>query len=116
MAAKVDWSYHRANCNTCAKTQAFLNQAGVKTVEEVNARKTKYQQPEALELARKVEQLYATKGTKIIHVDLKKDRPDDETLASLLIGPSGTMRAPALRVGKTLIVGFHQETYDKLLG
>lgn len=47
---------------------------------------------------------------------MKKDPPDDETLTKLIVGPSGNLRAPALRKGKTLVVGFNQETYEKIFG
>jgi hypothetical protein len=32
-----------------------------------------------------------------------------------MLGPTGNLRAPTLRFGKTLIVGFNEETYNKLL-
>jgi hypothetical protein len=51
-----------------------------------------------------------------VHLDLKKQRPDDEALAKVLLGPTGNLRAPTLRVGKTLIVGFDAEMYRRLLG
>lgn len=47
---------------------------------------------------------------------MRKDKPDDETLCKALLGPTGNLRAPTLRVGKTLIVGFDKETYESLLG
>ncbi len=74
------------------------------------------QAADALTLARQANDIYAAKGQKVVHVNLKKDKPDDETLAKLIVGPSGNLRAPALRMGKTLIVGFNRETYEKLLG
>lgn len=46
-------------------------------------------------------------------MDLKKDRPDDEALLKLMLGPTGNLRAPTLRKGKTLIIGFDQETYQQ---
>jgi hypothetical protein len=48
-------------------------------------------------------------------VDLKKEKPDATTLAGLLLGPTGNLRAPTLRTGRTLIVGFDAATYTKLL-
>jgi hypothetical protein len=42
---------------------------------------------------------------------LKKDKPDEDTLLALMIGPTGNLRAPTLRVGRKLIVGFEPETY-----
>ena len=44
-----------------------------------------------------------------------KAKPDRATLLGLLLGPTGNLRAPTLRKGRTLIVGFEEETYEKLL-
>ena len=63
-----------------------------------------------------VDELYATKGKKVIHVDLRREKPDRATLESLLVGPSGNLRAPTLRRGRTLLVGFDEATYAKVLG
>jgi len=52
------------------------------------------------------------KGKKVTTVDLKKDRPDQDTLESLMLGPTGNLRAPTLRIGKSLLVGFNEEVYD----
>jgi len=51
------------------------------------------------------------RGKKIVHFNLKKDRPDRETLTSHLLGRSGTLRAPTFRKGKTLVVGYNGELY-----
>ena len=84
--------------------------------EEVNARKVTLKVSEALELAKSVTDIYASKGKKVIHLNMKRDKPDDDTLTKLLVGPTGNLRAPALRKGKTLIIGFDEETYAKLIG
>jgi arsenate reductase-like glutaredoxin family protein len=63
-----------------------------------------------------IEEVYAAKGKKVVYFHLKKDRPGDDELAKVLLGPTGNLRAPALRIGKTLIVGFNQETYEKVVG
>lgn len=70
----------------------------------------------ALELARNADDVYAAKGQKIVHVNMVQEAPDDESLRKLIVGPSGNLRAPTLRLGKTLIVGFHEETYEQLFG
>lgn len=80
----------------------------------MNAKKERYGAKEALALASAVRELYVAKGKKVIHVDLKKDKPDDETLTALLLGPTGNLRAPTFRIGKTLVVGFNAETYAKV--
>jgi arsenate reductase-like glutaredoxin family protein len=63
-----------------------------------------------------VSELYVAKGKSVSHVNLGKDKPDEATLKKLLLGPTGNLRAPALRSGKTLLVGFHEETYEKIFG
>lgn len=112
----VDWSYHRNGCKTCGKTAAFLTDHQITITAQDDARKVPLAEAEALKLVDQVNDLYVTRGTKVIHIDLKSKRPDDEDLLSLLIGPSGKLRAPTLKVGKTMIVGFDQSTYDKVFG
>jgi len=70
---------------------------------------------DALALIRDIDEIYAMRGKKILHVDLKKEKPDNATLSGMLLGPTGNLRAPTLRKGRTLIVGFDPETYSKLL-
>ena len=81
----------------------------------MDAKKKTLAGPEALALARAADQLYVAKGKKIVHVDLKRDSPDDATLLSLMLGPTGNLRAPTVRRGKTLIVGFDAVTYAEVL-
>ena len=81
----------------------------------MDARKTSYGEKEVLEMIRDVGEIYATKGRQVLHLDLRKDHPDTATVAELLLGPKGNLRAPALRRGRTLIVGFDESTYRKLL-
>ena len=38
---------------------------------------------------------------------MKKDAPTDDELAGALLGPTGNLRAPAIRRGKKLFIGFH---------
>lgn len=64
-----------------------------------------------------IDELYVAKGKRVVLVALNDhaSRPKDEELLSLLLGPSGNLRAPTLRVGRKLIVGFHGETYESVL-
>ena len=70
---------------------------------------------DALTLLRDVDEIYASKGKQVVHLDLRKEKPDVATLKALLLGPTGNLRAPTLRKGRTLIVGFDEATYAKLL-
>ncbi len=56
------------------------------------------------------------RGKKIVVLDLAKDAPDDDTLAAVLLGPSGNLKAPTLKVGTTLLVGFSAVAYQEVFG
>ena len=62
-----------------------------------------------------VSQLHVAKGKKVAHLDLKKDKPSEEELLKLVLGPTGNLRAPTIRVGKSLIVGYEEEMYQEAL-
>lgn len=81
----------------------------------VDAKKNKIDRDEALKLASKADEIYSMKGKKIVHLDLKKAKADDDEIAALMMGPTGNLRAPTWRKGKTLVVGFNEETYIELL-
>ena len=100
---------------TCAKTQGFLAKHEVSVAQQVDAKKATIKGATALDVLDGVDDLYVAKGKKIEHVDLKKARPDRATLLGLLLGPTGNLRAPTVRRGRTLIVGFEEDTYKKLL-
>ena len=88
----------------------------METKKEVNAKKETHTEKDALALLKDVNEVYAAKGKKVVHVNLKKDAPSNEELKKLILGPTGNLRAPTFRKGKTLIVGFHEETYTKVFG
>jgi hypothetical protein len=80
-----------------------------------DAKKATVGRAAALALAREVDEIYAAKGKRVVHLDLRTDRPDEATLAAVLLGPTGNLRAPTLRRGRTLLVGFDEATYAKVL-
>jgi arsenate reductase-like glutaredoxin family protein len=71
---------------------------------------------EALTLARSFDRVIAGRGKKAVTFDMKKSPPDDEALAAHILGPTGNLRAPAIRKGKTLLVGFNKESYRQTVG
>jgi arsenate reductase-like glutaredoxin family protein len=101
---------------TCRRTQEFLARTGVATIEMADARKRTMTEKDALALVRDVDEIYAARGKNVVHFDLRKDRPGRQELLAALLGPTGNLRAPASRVGRTLIVGFDEGLYRKLIG
>jgi arsenate reductase-like glutaredoxin family protein len=101
---------------TFKKAQGFLGQESVAVSETVSAAKVRYTAKEALKLLDGIDKLIALRGKKIEIFDLKQDRPADDVLIAHLMGPTGNLRAPTARIGKTLVVGFNEEAYRDLLG
>ena len=81
----------------------------------VNANKERKGLEEALTLAKSAKTIVVVKGKKVVTFDMAKDKPDDDTLAKHLLGPTGNLRAPTALVDKTLLVGFNEETYRQYL-
>ena len=83
--------------------------------ETIDASKIKIGVKEALALSQKAKKIIAAKGSKVTILDLKKDKPSDNDIAALLMGPTGNLRAPTVLSGDTLYVGFNDESY-KMMG
>lgn len=69
----------------------------------------------ALKLVADVDEIYSARGKSVAHVDLRMQNCDEERLRDLLLGPTGNLRAPTLRVRRTLLVGFDAATYREVL-
>ena len=70
----------------------------------------------ALALLKGVKDLYVAKGKKTLHWKLDgKDRPSDDEILEHILGRSGTLRAPAIRKGKTFVVGFNPDILGETL-
>ena len=82
---------------------------------QVDAKKMTLKETEALALVREVDEIYASKGKQVVHLDLRKEKPDKAALLGLLLGPTGNLRAPTLRKGRTLLVGFDEASYAAVL-
>ena len=68
---------------------------------------------DAVALARQCDTLIVAKGRKVATFDLSGN-PDDE-MVNAMLGPTGNLRAPAVRSGRTLLVGFNEQEYAAVL-
>ena len=87
----------------------------MQVVTQVDAKKATLRGDAALGALKDVDDLYVMKGAKVVHVDLRGTKPAKAELLGLLLGPTGNLRAPTLRRGRTLLVGFNAETYARVL-
>jgi len=111
--AQVDWYYHRNGCRTCQRADEYLQQCKIKVKEQLDARKNRITPAAAVRLARTADKVWVTRGKSFVYFDMKKNPPSDAELKKLLIGPSGNLRAPTIRQGKKLFVGFDPDAYDE---
>ena len=58
-------------------------------------------------------EIWALKGEKIRILDPENDDPAE--MLAAIIGPTGNLRVPTLRIGDRLVVGFHEGVYSQLL-
>ena len=68
---------------------------------------------EARQLIRDAVKIYIAKGKKL---DEFAGGKATKEIVEKMLGATGNMRAPTIRVGETLLVGFNENVYGKVLG
>ena len=74
----------------------------------------KLQAADSEDMLRAASKLIAMKGKKIIEFKGGKDTADEAIDA--MLGPTGNLRAPTMKLGKTLLVGFNEEIFEEVFG
>ena len=101
---------------TCGKAQEFLAQGHVAVKVQADAKKVRFDREAAIRLVREADEVWVARGKSVVHLDLARDTPSDDELARLVLGPSGNLRAPALRRGGKLLIGFDPAACAEVLG
>jgi len=70
---------------------------------------------DALQLAAQVDQIFASKGSRKVHFDLRRDKPSEAEILAVMLGPTGNLRAPTIKRGRTLLIGFDADNYANVL-
>ncbi|PIE61857.1 MAG: hypothetical protein CSA29_01270 [Desulfobacterales bacterium] len=97
---------------SCTKAQKYFEENGIEVVETANARKEKIDHDAAWQLIGAQRKAYIGKGKKVLELT-----PDDENREEILkaaMGRSGNLRAPALKAGDKMFIGFNEEIYNNL--
>jgi len=79
----------------------------------VNASKERIGQKDLKALFGDASKVVVAKGKKIVELDLKKDPPSAAELAGFVLGPTGNLRAPAIKTGRSWLIGFHEDAYTE---
>jgi glutaredoxin len=86
--------------------------AGSITISEQIPASRKLGADAAADLLASADRLIVAKGKKVVEVDLG----DREAAVAAMLGPTGNLRAPTLVIGRTVVVGFHDDAYAEALG
>ena len=87
----------------------MLDKTKSEVKEERWAQKFPLAEAEVKALLKSVSTVIICKGKKSVEMKAAEAKPDD------LKGPTGNFRAPMLRRGRTLLVGFNEEALKRLL-
>jgi hypothetical protein len=89
-----------------------MDARGIEPVETVPASR-KLGREEARALVRDARRVLVSKGRSTR--DLRGGPDAGDEVVDALLGPTGNLRAPTLRVGGTLLIGFAEEAYQEVL-
>jgi hypothetical protein len=85
-----------------------MDARGIEAKETVSASK-KLGRSDAAALVKSAKKVIVAKGKKVRSFPGGKASKE---IVDALLGPTGNLRAPTLRVGKTLLVGFDESSYS----
>ena len=63
-------------------------------------------------MAKAASRVYVAKGKKVS--DWKPAGKAAADMVAAMLGPTGNLRAPCIRVGKTVVVGFNEDLYEQI--
>ncbi len=104
----IDFFYARPSCESCEKTRALLAHSKVAIRSERSTRDA-LTEADIVSLLGSVNEVWIARGRKIVKQSAAKTKPDE------LLGPTGKFRAPLLRRGDRLLVGFHVPSLEALV-
>ncbi len=90
-----------------------MDARGIEPRERVSASQ-KLGRSAAAAMAKASSKLIVAKGKKIDEFATAGKAP--KAAVDAMLGPTGNLRAPCVRVGKTLLVGFNEEAYSAVFG
>ena len=87
----------------------MLNRNSIACETVADARKASLAEEEAWQVLAAAQEIIVAKGKKRLVFDPRRD--SRETILRETLGRSGTLRAPTLRIGDRLLVGYNDELY-----
>ena len=82
----------------------------------MDARENRYGRGEVDRILEGAKTLIASRGKSSVTFDLASRDLDPDAVAAKILGPAGTLRAPTLKVGKTVLVGYGEAAWTEFFG
>lgn len=108
---KIDWLYFRKGWVSCKKAQEFLDESKTEVSEISDAKKEKFDFESAWNFLKTAQKLKIARGKKILEfepIDANKDE-----ILKIAMGRSGNLRAPTVKLGSEILVGYNEELYQE---
>ena len=96
------------------RAQVVFDDKGIEIIEAVEARKQKIEGDDAWAILGSAKELIVGRGKKFQVFDPKKD--DKEAILKVCLGRTGNLRAPTLKMGDRVVVGFNDDMYEQFVG
>ncbi|MBU0908240.1 MAG: hypothetical protein KKA54_09500 [Proteobacteria bacterium] len=110
----INWAYFRKGCASCQKAQESLGRTKIQIKKEVNARQEPLEAQKTWDLLADSNKILIASGNKIREYSPGPDKKEE--ILKIVLGRSGTLRAPTLKIGNTFYIGYSNEMYDELVG
>jgi arsenate reductase-like glutaredoxin family protein len=97
---------------SCTKAQKFFEENKIEVAETADARKQKIDNDHAWELICSQAQVFIGKGKKVL--EFEPGEENREEILKAAMGRSGNLRAPTLKTGDRVFIGFNEDIYKNL--
>ena len=89
-----------------------MDAKGIEAVETIPASK-KLGKKDAALMAKAASKIFVAKGKKISEF---KGGTASAEIVTAMLGPTGNLRAPTIRKGKTVVVGYNDDLFEQIFG
>lgn len=111
----IDWYYHRLGCAACRKAQDFLSDYELVVRERVDARKTRIGPSALADVVKGAKTVLVSNGRSVARFELAPGSRQRGEMFARMVGPTGNLRAPTLKRGGLVVVGYHADSLKELV-
>ncbi|MCG8688058.1 MAG: hypothetical protein MI892_24500 [Desulfobacterales bacterium] len=97
---------------SCGKAQKYFEENGISVEQISDARKEKIDADQAWDMVKGQSQVFIGKGKKIL--EFTPDEANREDILKSAMGRSGNLRAPTVKTGGKVLIGFNEDIYTRL--